>query len=151
MEPEQAVAWLPKSSSPAEPPSTGGTHLTGHLSRACPLQAGCSYLPRRAVGGLGAPGSAEGRALRVSQVLCFFLSPQFLWWQLAPAPPAPGGLSDVPTESSGGGVGFNCPGDASLSGNLIFVDLYFALEAWRDVCPSLALTSGCMGRNVAWG
>lgn len=150
MEPEQAVAWLPKSSSPAEPPSTGGTHLTGHLSRACPLQAGCSYLPRRAVGGLGAPGSAEGRALRVSQVLCFFLSPQFLWWQLAPAPPAPGGLSDVPTESSGGG-GFNCPGDASLSGNLIFVDLYFALEAWRDVCPSLALTSGCMGRNVAWG
>lgn len=83
-----------------EPPSAGGTHLTGHLSGACPLWAGCSYLPRRAVGGLGAPGSAEGGALRASQVLCFFLSPQFPWWQLAPAPPAPGGLSNVPTETS---------------------------------------------------
>lgn len=51
----------------------------------------------------------------------------------------------------GRGLGFNCPGNASLSGKLIFVDLHFALEAWRDVCPSLALTSGCMGRNVAWG
>lgn len=50
-----------------------------------------------------------------------------------------------------GELGFNCPGDASLSGNLIFVDLCFALKAWRDVCPSLAPTSGCIGRNVAWG
>lgn len=39
-----------------------------------------------------------------------------------------------------------------LSGNLIFVVLHFALEAWRDdVWPSLARPSGCMGRNVAWG
>lgn len=43
-------------------------------------------------------------ALRASQVLCFFLSPQFPWWQLAPAPPAPGGLSNVPTESGVGGL-----------------------------------------------
>lgn len=56
-----------------------------------------------------------------------------------------------PSSPVWGELGFNCPGDASLSGNLIFVDLCFALKAWRDVCPSLAPVLGCIGRNVAWG
>jgi hypothetical protein len=151
VEPEQAGAWLPKSSSPAEPPSAGGTHLTGHLSGACPLRAGCSYLPRRAVGGLDAPGSAEGGGTAGKSSIMFLLVTSVPLVAAGSRPTCPWRLIQCPHGVRCGGFGSNCPGDASLSGNLIFVDLYFALEAWRDVCPSLALTSGRMGRNVAWG
>lgn len=143
MEPEQAGTRLPRPSSPAEPPSAGGTHLTGHLSLTaahCRLAAP-TYLAESSEGWTLTAVPKRGAVGESSITFLFITSVPLV--ATGPDPTHPWRLIQRPHGVQCGELGFNCPGDASLSGNLIFVDLCFALKAWRDVCPSLALTS-CM-------
>lgn len=131
VEPEHTGVPLPVSSS-AEPPPA---RLATSASPTCSRMALLTYLAMLSEGRTITMLTAVLKgALPASKVLCF-LSPQFPWWLPCPHTHTPRDSPHVPFESSVG-LGFNCPGDTFPSGNLIFVDLCFALKAWRSVSPT---------------